>query len=377
MRHGMAIAAAVSTMLLSTAAAAAGGGDARILIGQSAALSGPSAELGTELRAGALAYFEHVNKRGGVNGRRIVLETLDDAYEPEKAAANYRRLIEERDAFALFGCIGASTCAASLPIISAAKVPFVAPANGNEVLRTPFNRYMFNVRASFANEAGHIVDHLTTVGLTRIAVVHPNHAPGRAALASTEAALKSRNLAVAAAGTYPNEFTADVEAGVDSIAKAQPQAVIIFGPYKVAAKVIAAMKARGQSPQFMTLSVVGPGALAAELGEDGRGVGITQVVPFPWVSTSPLVAEYSQIYVKEAKGTPSFTSLEGFIGAKVLVEGLRRAGAQLTREKFISAMESMQDFDAGGFVVSYSPTSHGGSRYVDLTVIGGDRKILR
>ncbi len=377
MRHGMAIAAAVSAMLFSTAAAAAGQGESRILIGQSAALSGPSAELGTELRAGALAYFEHVNKRGGIAGRRIVLETLDDAYEPERAAANYRRLIEERDAFALFGCIGASTCAAALPVISAAKVPFVAPANGNEVLRTPFNRYMFNVRASFGAEAGHIVDHLTTVGLTRIAVIHPNHAPGRAALANTEAALKRHNLALAASGTYPNEFTADVEAGIESIAKAQPQAVVIFGPYKVAAKVIAALKQRGQSPQFMTLSVVGPGALAAELGEDGRGVGITQVVPFPWVSTSTIVAEYNQIYVKGANGKPSFTSLEGFISAKVLVEGLRRTGAQPTREKFVAAMESMQDYDTGGFAVSYSPTDHGGSKYVDLTVIGKDRKILR
>lgn len=373
----LALCAFASLLPPATAMAQAGLTGSTILIGQSAALSGPAAELGNELRAGALAYFEQVNKRGGVHGRRIVLETLDDVYQPELAAANYRKLIEQRGAFALFGCIGAATCAAALPVISEAKVPFVGPANGNQVLRTPFNRYLFNVRAGFGDEAEHIVEYLTTVGMTRVAVFHPNHAPGRAALASTEAALKRRNLAVAASGTYPNEYTPDVEAGAKAIAKVEPQAVIFFGPYKVAARLVLEMKKLGQQPQFMTLSVVGPKALAAELGEAGRGVGISQVVPYPWVTLSSVVKEYHESFVREGKGIPSFTSLEGFISAKVLVEGLRRAGPQPTREKFIDAMESISDFDVGGLKVSYSPTSRDGSKYVDITVIGKDGKILR
>lgn len=378
MRNGFLALCTLGAILLPAAASAQSGVTASaILIGQSAALSGPAAELGNELRAGALAYFEQVNKRGGVHGRKIVLETLDDNYEPDKAGANYRKLIEDRGAFALFGCIGAATCAAALPVISAAKVPFVGPANGNQVLRSPFNRYLFNVRAGFGDEAEHIVEYLTTSGMTRIAVFHPNHAPGRAALASTEAALKKRSLAVAAAGTYPNEYTPDVEQGVKTIAKAEPQAVIFFGPYKVAAKLVTEMNKIGQQPQFMTLSVVGPKALATELGELGRGVGISQVVPYPWVTIDPVVREYHENFVRGAKGTPSFTSLEGFISAKVMVEGLRRAGPQPTREKFIEAMESIKDYDVGGLKVSYSPSNHDGSKYVDITVIGKDGKILR
>lgn len=348
-----------------------------IVIGQSAALTGPSAELGNELRAGALAYFEQVNRRGGVHGRKIVLDTLDDGYEPERASANYRKLIEQRGAFALFGCIGAATCMAALPVISAAKVPFVGPANGNQVLRTPFNRYLFNVRASFADEVAHIVDHLVTIGIDRIAVFHPDHVPGRAALASTQAALKKHGLAPVASGTYPAEYSLDVDGGVRSIAKADPQAVVFFGPYKVAAKIVTELKKLGQRPQFMALSVVGPKALAAELGDDGRGVGISQVVPYPWVATTPVLNEYHEIYVRGAKGTPSFTTMEGFISAQVLVEGLRRAGPQLTREKLIGALESMHSHDLGGYTVSYSPTDRSGSKYVEITVIGKDGKILR
>jgi ABC-type branched-subunit amino acid transport system substrate-binding protein len=378
MSNALGVAVAVAALLVPLAAAARSeSGPPAIVIGQSAALSGPAAELGRELRAGALAYFDQVNRRGGVHGRRIVLETLDDAYVPDKASANYRSLIEEHDAFALFGCIGAATCAAALPVISAAKVPFVGPANGNQVLRSPFNRYLFNVRASFADEARRIIDHLVVVGVSRIAVLHPDHAPGRAALASTEAALKNHGLRVAAVGTYPNEFTPQVEAGARALARVEPQAVVVFGPYKVAAGLIKEMKKLGQQPQFMTLSVVGSKPLAAELGEDGRGVGISQVVPYPWVVSDAVVREYHESFVRAAQGTPSFTSLEGFISAKVLVEGLRRAGPQPTREKFIAAMESMRDYDVGGLTVSYSPADHGGSKYVDLTVIGKDRKILR
>ncbi len=378
MRHALAFAAAISAIALPCSAAPdSGGSGAPIVIGQSVPLTGASAELGKQMRAGAQAYFDQINKRGGIHGRKVVLDTMDDGFDPQRATANYNALIQQRGAFLIFGCIGAATCNAAVPVISQANVPFVAPANGNEIMRTPFNRNIFHTRASFANEVEHIIDHLTTVGVKKIAVFHPDHAPGRAALATAEAALKKLNLRVAASATYPGENVHEIDAGVRAIGQADPQAVIIFGPYKLAAKFIAAMKNAGHEPQFMTLSVVGPEALAADLAEAGRGVGISQVVPYPWVDTLPVLAEYRDIYVRGAKGVPSFTSLEAFIGAKVLVEGLRRSGAQLTREKFVSAMESMREYDAGGMTFAYGPGSHAGSKYVELTVIGKDRKILR
>jgi ABC-type branched-subunit amino acid transport system substrate-binding protein len=377
MRHTLRFAAVICGLLSPCAASAQGeAASSTILIGQSVALSGGSKELGTEIRAGALAWFEHINKRGGVHGRKLVLETLDDGFDAARASANYRKLIEERNSLALLGCVGGATCSAAVPIVSASKVPFIGPANGNEVLRKPFNRYIFNVRASFADEVEHIIDHLTTVGINRIAVVYPNDGPGKAALATAEAALKRQGLVAAAAESYPRG-SEDVAAGVKTVAKAEPAAVLIFGPYKVSAKLITELKKLGQEPQFMTLSVVGPKALAAELGDAGRGVGITQVVPYPFVSTIALVREYQEIYVRGTGAEPSFTSLEAFLAAKVLVEGLRRSGPQPTREKLVSALESMHDHDLGGFVINYTPANHDGSKYVDITVIGKDRKILR
>jgi ABC-type branched-subunit amino acid transport system substrate-binding protein len=347
-----------------------------IVIGQSAALTGSSRELGSEMRAGALAYFEHVNQRGGVHGRKLVLESLDDGFDAERAAANYKTLADERNVIALFGCVGGATCSAAVPVASAAKVPLVGAANGNAVLHKPFNRYVFNVRASFDDEVAHVIDHLTTVGIDKIAVMYPADGPGKAALAAAEAELKRKGLALAASGSYPRG-SEDVDAGLKAIAQAVPGAVIIFGPYKVSARFIKAMQALGQGPQFMTLSVVGPKALATEMGDAGRGIGISQVVPYPFVPSMPVLNEYHAIYVRGARAEPSFTSLEAFIAAKVLVEGLRRAGPQATREKLVAALENLGSYDVGGITVSYSPDRRSGSKFVELTVIGRDRRILR
>jgi ABC-type branched-subunit amino acid transport system substrate-binding protein len=361
--------------LLALSAGALGQTGPTVVIGQSAALTGGSKELGSDMRAGALAYFEHVNKRGGVHGRKLVLETLDDGFDAERATANYKTLVADRDALALFGCVGGATCSAALPVVSAAKVPLVGAANGNAVLHKPFNRYMFNVRASFADEVEHIVDHLTTVGISRIAVLYPNDGPGKAALATAEAALKKQGLVLAGSGTYPRG-TEEVDAAVTAIANVEPAAVVIFGPYKATALFIKGMKKRGQAPQFMALSVAGPSALANELGDDGRGVGISQVVPYPFVASMPVLTEYHEIYVRGTGAKPSFTSLESFVAAKVLVEGLKRAGPQATREKLVSTLEALSSYDLGGMMINYSPTSRSGSKFVELTVIGKDRKIL-
>jgi branched-chain amino acid transport system substrate-binding protein len=347
-----------------------------ILIGQSAALSGPASELGNEMRAGALAYFQMVNAAGGVNGRKIEMRSLDDGYEPDRAAANTKKLIDS-GVFLLFGYVGTPTSNAAKPIFTAAKVPFVGAFTGAESLRNPLNRYIFNIRASYFDETDKIVGQMTGQTLDRIAVFYQNDDYGKAGLAGVERAMQKRNLKIVATGTVERNTT-DVTGAVATIGKADPQAVIMISAYKSVAAFIKAMRAAGQNPQFMNVSFVGSKALAHEAGLAGRGVGISQVMPFPWNISNRVVKEYqTQLAASTGKQEYSFTSLEGFIAAKVLVEGLRRAGNDLKRERFITAMEQLRDFDVGGYLVNFSPSDHNGSRFVELTVIGKDESFLR
>ena len=346
-----------------------------ILIGQSAALSGPASELGNEMRAGANAYFRYVNANGGINGRKIELRSLDDGYESDRAAANTRKLIDD-GVFLLFGYVGTPTSNAAKPIFTAARVPFVGPFTGAESLRTPVNRLIFNVRASYFAETDKIVEQLVNLGLTKIAVFYQNDAYGQAGLAGVERAVKKRKLGISVTGTVERN-TVDVAAAVKAIASTEPQAVVMISAYKSCAAFIREMKKAGSNPQFINVSFVGSRALANELGETGRGVGITQVVPFPWNLGVPVVREYQKIFSAfSGKTEYSFTSLEGFIAAKVLVEGLRRTGPTLTRERFIATMEDFA-YDTGGFAVSYTPNDHSGSHFVELTVITKEGKFLR
>jgi ABC-type branched-subunit amino acid transport system substrate-binding protein len=347
----------------------------RILIGQSAAFSGPASELGTEMRAGAMAYFDQINRKGGVHGRRIEVATIDDGYEPDRAAANTKKLIAD-GVFLLFGYVGTPTSNAAKPIFTEAQVPFVGPFTGAESLRTPVNRYIFNVRASYFAETDKIVEQLVNLGMTRIAVFYQNDAYGQAGLAGVERAVKKRNLAIAVTGTVERN-TIDVATAVKAIAKTEPQAVVMVSAYKSCAAFIKEMKKAGSNPQFINVSFVGSRALANELGDTGRGVGITQVVPFPWNVGVPVVKEYQRdLTAATGKSEYSFTSLEGYIAAKVLVEGLRRAGKDLTRERFVQTMENFS-YDTGGFIVNYAPNDRTGSHFVELTVITKEGKFLR
>ena len=347
-----------------------------ILIGQSAAFTGPASELGTEMRAGAMAYFQVVNAAGGVNGRKIELRSLDDGYESDRAAANTKKLIDE-GVFLLFGYVGTPTSNASKPIFTAAKVPFVGPFTGAESLRNPLNRYIFNIRASYYDETDKLVGQLVGQTLDRIAVFYQNDDYGKAGLSGVERAMTKRNMKILATGTVERNTT-DVAAAVKSICKIEPQGVVMISAYKSCAAFIKEARAAGCNPQFLNVSFVGSKALAHEAGPAGRGVGVSQVVPFPWNISARVVKDYQQLLeASTGKQNYSFTSLEGFIAAKVLVEGLRRTGNDLTRERFINAMEQIRDYDVGGFSVSFSPTDHSGSKFVELTVISKDERFLR
>ena len=342
-----------------------------IVIGQSAALSGPAAELGREMKLGADAYFNFVNKNGGVNGRKIKLISLDDGYEPDRAKANTIKLITEDKVLALFGYVGTPTSNASLPIFTDAKTPFIGAFTGAQSLRDPLNRYIFNVRASYFDETEEIVDHLLRRGMKKIAVFYQNDAYGKAGLAGVERAMKKRNLEIAATATVERNTT-DVSAAVQIMTKADASAVIMISAYKSCGAFIKAMKLANSYSQYWNVSFVGSKALASELGEEGRGVQISQVVPFPWSTGSAIVLDYQKKIGGEVNA--SFTSLEGYIAARILVEGLKKAGKNLTRESLTEAMSNLGTVDLGGFKVTYSPTNHNGSSFVDLTIISKDQK---
>ena len=348
----------------------------KIVLGQAAVLSGPAAQLGIQMRNGIKAYLDFVNEKGGVNGRKIELVTEDDRYEPKVAPDASKKLIEEHKVFALIGYVGTPTGVAHLPVTTRAKVPLVGMFTGAEVLRDPFNRYVFHVRASYYDETDKIVEQVVSTGGKKISVFYQADAYGEAGRKGTELALTKRGMKIHSNGTVERN-TVKVEEAVKAINASQPDAVVMVSAYTSCAEFIRQMKKAGSGAQFYNVSFVGSAALASALGKDGLGVAISQVVPFPWATGVPVVKEYQAMAKKAGFADSNFSAMEGFLVAKVMVEGLRRAGRNLTREGFVDAMEKMNDVDLGGFFVSYSPTSHTGSRFVDLTIIGRDGKFLR
>lgn len=347
-----------------------------VSVGQSAALTGPAQELGTAMRDGALAYFDHVNSQGGVNGRQIRLVSLDDGYDPDRAAANTRQLIEKDNVFSLFGYVGTPTSVAALPIFTKAEVPFFGALTGAQALREPFNRYIFNVRASYFEETEKIIEHSTMLQINKVAVFYQNDGYGKAGLEGVTRALKKYNLQVVTAASVERNST-NVDAAVAQISQSNPQAIVMISTYTSCAAFIKAMKKNSAlNPIYWNISFVGTNALSKELGNAGRGVMISQVVPAPENEVSTIVKEYRKFYLVKPERHADFVSLEGFISAKIFVEGLKRAGNNLTRDGFIHALEGMSNYDAGGFTVKMSPTNHNASHFVDLTVIGKDGVLM-
>ncbi|MDD2884518.1 MAG: ABC transporter substrate-binding protein [Dechloromonas sp.] len=354
--------------------------DNAITLGMSAPFSGPNAAYGEDMRQTIQSYFEQINKAGGINGRKLQLVTLDDGYETERTVANSKALIKDKNAFALLSFYGSSpTTEAMNTVFGPAHVPLIGTISGAGTLREPINnnpnsRYMFHVRASYADETDAIVSQMVSLGLKNIAVFYQNDGFGKAGLEGVTEALKKHKLAPSAVGTVERN-SLDVNAAVAAISKANPQAVVMVTLYKPTAAFVRAMKRAGQNPMLMTLSPVGTEQLVQELGAEARGIGISQVVPYPWNDIVPVVRDYQRLSSKP--GNYSYYGLEGYLMARTLVEGLRRTGRDLSRDKLITALESMNNVDFGGYRINYSPTSRTGSRFVELTVIGAGGKVLR
>lgn len=342
----------------------------RILFGQSAVLSGPTAELGTEMRRGILAAFEEANRAGGVQGRRLELRSYDDRYEPEQAIANTRRLINDEGVFALIGAVGTSTSGASEPIARAAGVPFIAPFTGAEFLRDPALTNVVNVRASYFEETEAMVARLIgDLGISRIGVLYQDDSYGRSGLAGVRQALDRHGVELVATGAYMRNTTA-VKTALLGLNREAPEAIIVIGAYLPSAVFTQWARKLGVKALIFNISFVGSDALAATLGEAGDGVYITQVVPFPQGDAIPLLAEYRKALVaSDATARPSFVSLEGYIAGRLTADVLARAGSTPTREGFLSALAKTGTFDIGGFTLKYGQGDNQGSDQVFLTVI--------
>jgi ABC-type branched-subunit amino acid transport system substrate-binding protein len=347
----------------------------RILLGQSAALSGPASALGEQFRIGAHLMFDRVNQRGGINGRTIELQSLDDGYEPDRCVDNTKKLIDA-GVLALFGYIGTPTGVVALPIATNARVPWIAPFTGAEALRAPFNRYAFHVRASYYDETAEIVRQLTSVGIKRIGVFYQNDAYGKAGLEGVNRALKPLGLQPEGLGTVERNTVA-VDGAVKSILEKKPDAIVQISAYKSCAAYIRAARKAGFTGTFYNVSFVGTSALAQELGTDARGVVVSQVMPFPYTPLSPLSGEYlaSGKAVLGDKFEPNYSSMEGYVAAKTVVEALRRGGNSPSSEGLINGLESLREFNLGGFYVDFNPQKHTGSKYVDLTILTAEGRV--
>jgi len=346
-----------------------------IVIGQSASLTGTAGEVGQQLRDGALAYFELVNRKGGINGRKIRLISLDDGGQTKRGEENTNKLIGEDKVFLLFGYTGRNTSEAALPIVAKADIPFFGAATGGETIHGQFNKNVINVRSSYRRETEAMVDYLVSIGQKKIGMIYHKDDLTKSNLKMTEDALMKHGLKIAGSGAVDRN-SSDVKEAFGILSQLAPEAVICNAAVKPFGEFVRQMKRAGVPSQFLSVSFVGS-PIVKELGADSAGVIMSQVVPLPTKRSIPIVNEYqSALTATASKAGHSFNGLEGFITAKVFVEALKRTGKEVTRQKFVRAVEGITELDLGGYFVSYSPTKHNGSSYVDITVINKEGRFF-
>ncbi|MBI2768700.1 MAG: ABC transporter substrate-binding protein [Burkholderiales bacterium] len=370
----------VAALAMAAGVLLGGPAHADIVIGQVAPLSGVLASTGQQMVLGGKIYFSHINARGGVNGQKIKVVVADDAYKVDETVRLTREMLAKPEIVALYGFAGTANVGKLLTdkVLDEGGAALVAPYTGGEPLRTPFNPWIFHVRAGYAAEAEHMVQQLTTLGMNRVAVMYQDDGFGKAGLVGVEAALAKRGLKLAAAAGYERN-TDKVEEAVRKIKLADPQAIIMISINKPTAAFIKNYRESGGGAQLYNISVVDPAELVKLAGlKNAHGLGISQVVPYPYMPNLPVIREYQELLKKYAPNEQiNYTSFEQFLGAKVLVEALRRAGPNPTRAKVVKALEGLSNYDLGGVQVNYSPDNRIGSQYVEVTVIGSTGKLLK
>jgi ABC-type branched-subunit amino acid transport system substrate-binding protein len=352
--------------------------DREILIGSCSALEGPSHFLGSETVTGAKAYLEMVNDAGGVDGRKLKLLAYDDSYDPAKTEACFNRLMEQK-VFALGFFVGTPTAVKYLPMAESNKVPLVGLFTGAQTLYVPLRHWVVNVRASYFDETREQVDGLWgTLGYKKIGVIYPEDPFGTTVLEGVKVALKAHGSAPVAAASYQRQ-TSQVGGAIDTVRAANPEAVVLVGPANTVAPILKQAHAKGWKPLFLTVSFVGTDDLIQEAGADADGMVITQVVPPYYLTEFKTVALYRRTLTKYfPSAQPNFVSLEGFVDAMVLVEGLKKAGKDLTRDGLIRGIESIHELDLGlgpKLKLNYSSKEHKGFDHVIPSVVRGGRAV--
>ena len=345
----------------------------RVLFGQSAAFEGPAQELGKNMRLGIEAAFAEANANGGVHGRRLELVSYNDSYEPEASIANTRQLIEEDNVFALIGEVGTPTSRSATPIAAAANVPFIGPFTGAGFLRDPEWDNIINLRSSYQQETAEMVARLMEdLGITRIGVMYQDDSYGRSGYRGVLAALAPHGMEPVAVGLYQRNTTA-VKTALLDLMEGEPEAVIMIGAYEPCAELIVWGRRLGLDAMYLNVSFVGSNALQQVLGSKGAGVIVTQVVPFPWDDSLPVVASYQSALEAYQPGTsPGFVSLEGYLAGRMAISGLELCGRDLDRECFVDGILGSERIDLEGFELQFGPGDNQGSDKVFLTVIGDD-----
>lgn len=344
-------------------------------IGCSAALTGPLAGLGQDVKQGAEAALAHINSRGGVNGRTLQLNMVDDGYVPQRTTDNIKQMLSQGSAFALLSCIGTPNNTAILPLIEEAGVPYVAPITGASSLRKG-TRNVFHVRASYTDEVRRLVQRLAGMGLKGIGVVHLDNGYGREMLEDATRSLGEQGLkpSVQAALATDGKNLAEV---LSKVAEARPAAVLLATAGTVSVDLVRGLKKNVPGVLMAGVSVTLTSDGLKQLGDAGSGIAVTMIVPDPNRAKTQLVRDYQT--AMRARGQQDFTqgSLEAYVNMRVLAEGLERAGADLTRAKLRTALAGIRNWDLGGFVVDYSGQApYVGSRFIDLGVLGGSGRFL-
>ena len=375
-RHLGALSLAGSALFATPVLAEPGVTTDSINLGQSTALSGPLGDLGQEVLKGAKVYFDGINARGGVHGRNIKLVSKDDAYDTAKTLENVNAFIAEDNTFALFGTFGTPNNEALIPIAQSAGLPVFMPYTGAPSIRSKTSKGVYNLRASYADEVERLIEHLNTVGVKKIAIAYQNNAFGKEVLKAANAAMDARKLKPLLAVPVENDAT-DAAPATEKLLATQPEAVLLALAGKPTIEVIRNITQRRKGMQMYALSVLATPANLRALGKDGSGVAITQVVPFPANATMPLVREYQQAMVAAGLKEFSHLSLEGYLNAKLVTEALRRAGPKLTRVALTSAMDSIRGFNMGGLDVTFGQGAASGSRFVELTMVNAQGKLIK
>jgi ABC-type branched-subunit amino acid transport system substrate-binding protein len=360
------------------AQAVAGVTEKEIAIGSCSALEGPSSALGRQTVAGAKAYFSLTNDEGGVNGRKLRLIAYDDSYDPAKTQSCFDKLMADK-VFALGFFVGTPTAVKYLPMAEENKIPVVGLFTGAQILYTPMRHWIITVRASYYDETREQIDGMwNAMGYRKIGVIYPDDAFGAAVLDGVKVALKAHGAEPIAVASYQRQ-TAKVDAAISSVRAASPQAVVVVGPPNTVAPIVKHAHAAGWKPLFLTVSFVGTEELITEAGDDADGMVVTQVVPPYYLTDLKTVALYRRSLTQYAPlERPSFVSLEGFVDAMALVEGLKRAGKELTREGLIRGIESVHQLDVGlgpQLKLDYSAKDHKGFDHVIPSVIRSGRPV--